>query len=111
MEGNPDDQELMGIIPRSVNSIFDGVSSSDDIRVHYQSGYVEIYMEKIRDLLDDTNVKNNLTVREDKVNGIYIAGVTEEYVTSQDELLSLMHHGARNRGTAATGMNEGSSRS
>jgi kinesin family protein 5 len=43
--------------------------------------------------------------------GIYVAGVTEEYVTSDDELLSVMRRGAGNRQTAATGMNEGSSRS
>lgn len=112
MEGNADDPELMGIIPRSVSSIFEGVSTADEsLEFTIKVSYVEIYMEKIRDLLDDTRVKNNLTVREDKVNGIYIAGVTEEYVASQDELLSLMHHGASNRATAATGMNEGSSRS
>jgi kinesin family protein 5 len=112
MEGSLHDEEQQGIIPRSVNSIFEGVSSSDEtLEFTIKVSYVEIYMEKIRDLLDDTKVKNNLTVREDKVNGVYIAGVTEEYVTSQEELLSLMHHGATNRAVAATGMNEGSSRS
>lgn len=112
MEGNADDPDLMGIIPRSVSSIFDGVSTADEsLEFTIKVSYVEIYMEKIRDLLDDTRVKNNLTVREDKVNGIYIAGVTEEYVGSQDELLALMRHGATNRAVAATGMNEGSSRS
>jgi kinesin family protein 5 len=45
------------------------------------------------------------------VKGIYIAGVTEEYVTSQEELLGIMSAGAMNRAVAATGMNEGSSRS
>ncbi len=112
MEGVLHDEQLRGVIPRSVSSLFDGVANADDnLEFTIKVSYVEIYMEKIRDLLDDTHVKNNLTVREDKVNGIYIAGVTEEYVTSQDELLSLMQHGARNRATAATGMNEGSSRS
>ena len=77
----------MGIIPRSVSSIFDGVSTADEsLEFTIKVSYVEIYMEKIRDLLDDTRVKNNLTVREDKVNGIYIAGVTEEYVGSQDHV-------------------------
>lgn len=66
---------------------------------------------QVRDLLDNHRIKTNLTVREDKVKGIYIAGVTEEYVTSQEELLDIMSAGALNRATAATGMNEGSSRS
>lgn len=65
----------------------------------------------MRDLLDNHRIKTNLTVREDKVKGIYIAGVTEEYVTSEEELLNIMAAGALNRAVAATGMNEGSSRS
>lgn len=52
-----------------------------------------------------------MTVREDRLRGIYIAGVTEEYVTSHEELLGIMAAGAANRAVAATGMNEGSSRS
>ena len=40
--------------------------------------YVEIYMEKIRDLLDTFGTKTNLAIREDPAKGIYVAGVTEE---------------------------------
>jgi kinesin family protein 5 len=61
--------------------------------------------------LDNHRVKTNLLIREDKTNGIYIAGVTEEYATSVDELYNIMSSGALNRAVAATGMNEGSSRS
>ena len=42
-----------------------------------------------RDLLDSTRTKNNLPIREDKVNGIHVGGVTEEYVTSQQEVGSM----------------------
>lgn len=112
MEGNIHDKKMKGIIPRSVEALFDGISEADEnIEFTFKVSYVEIYMEKIRDLLDDTRTKNNLTIREDKVKGIYIAGVTEEYVTSHEELLSIMSAGASNRAVAATGMNEGSSRS
>eukprot|EP01035_Chromulina_nebulosa_P017350 gene17350-22897_t len=112
MEGNIRDPELKGIIPRVVEALFDGVGETDDnIEFTFIVSYVEIYMEKIRDLLDDTKLKNNLSVREDKIKGLYIAGVTEEYVTSVEELLEIMSAGAHNRATAATGMNEGSSRS
>ena len=68
-------------------------------------------MEKIRDLLDDVGVNTNLQVREDPVKGIYVEGVTEEYVTSAEGLLNIMVKGSRNRAVAATGLNEGSSRS
>jgi kinesin family protein 5 len=87
------------------------LEADENVEFTFKVSYVEIYMEKIRDLLDDNRLKNNLTVREDKIKGIYIAGVTEEYVTSHEELLGIMSSGAANRAVAATGMNEGSSRS
>jgi kinesin family protein 5 len=112
MEGNIHQEGAEGIIPRSVAALFAGVAEANEsVEFTFKVSYVEIYMEKIRDLLDPNRLKNNLTVREDKTNGIYIAGVTEEYVTSFDELLQCMQSGAFNRATAATGMNEGSSRS
>jgi kinesin family protein 5 len=102
----------IGIIPRAVEALFNGVLEADEnVEFTFKVSYVEIYMEKIRDLLDDNRLKTNLTVREDKIKGIYIAGVTEEYVTSHEELLGIMASGAANRAVAATGMNEGSSRS
>jgi kinesin family protein 5 len=94
MEGDINDPDLRGIIPRAVEKLFDGVMEADEnIEFTFKVSYVEIYMEKIRDLLDDNHTKNNLTVREDKIKGIYIAGVTEEYVTSDEELLSIMAAG------------------
>jgi kinesin family protein 5 len=112
MEGNINVDVQRGIIPRSVEALFDAVCEADEsLEFTFKVTYVEIYMEKIRDLLDETRLKVNLTIREDKVKGIYIADVTEEYVTSQEELLEIMAAGALNRATAATGMNEGSSRS
>lgn len=112
MEGDLESEEMKGIIPRTVEDLFDGVSEADEnIEFTFKVSYVEIYLERIRDLLDENRVKINLTVREDKVKGVYIADVTEEYVTSVEELLDIMHFGAGNRATAATGMNEGSSRS
>jgi kinesin family protein 5 len=94
MEGDITSQENKGIIPRAVEALFDGVSQADENHEFtFKVSYVEIYLEKIRDLLDENRLKNNLTVREDKLKGIYIAGVTEEYVTSVQELLQIMHLG------------------
>lgn len=94
MEGDIRDSTKKGIIPRSVEALFEGVLEADEnIEFTFKVSYVEIYMEKIRDLLDENRLKNNLTVREDKIKGIYIAGVTEEYVTSHEELLGIMSAG------------------
>lgn len=106
------DSSAKGIIPRTVDALFAGVMEADEsVEFCFKVTYVEIYCEKVRDLLDKHRVKTNLMIREDKMKGIYIAGVTEEYVTSEDELLGIMAGGALNRAVAATGMNEGSSRS
>lgn len=94
MEGEISDPELKGIIPRCVEALFNAILQADEnIEFTFKVSYVEIYMEKIRDLLDNSHTKVNLTVREDKVKGIYIAEVTEVYVTSHDELLGIMAAG------------------
>lgn len=94
MEGNIHSPDLKGIIPRSVEALFNGVLEADEnIEFAFKVSYVEIYMEKIRDLLDENRLKTNLTVREDKIKGIYIAGVTEVYVTSHSALLDIMAAG------------------
>lgn len=96
MEGVITSDDTKGIIPRAVEALFDGVSEADEnIEFTFKVSYVEIYLEKIRDLLDETRLKNNLTIREDKLKGVYIAGVTEEYVTSVDELLNIMRFGKK----------------
>jgi kinesin family member 5 len=94
MEGDVQSEENKGIIPRAVGALFDGVTEADEnMEFTFKVSYVEIYLEKIRDLLDENRVKVNLTIREDKIKGIYIAGVTEEYVTSMEETLAVMNMG------------------
>jgi kinesin family protein 5 len=94
MEGNIEDDMNKGIIPRSIEALFDFIAESDDtIEFTIKVSYVEIYMERIRDLLDNTRTKLNLTIREHKTAGIYIADVTEEYVTSVKGILRLMQIG------------------
>ena len=108
--GKLDDPGMYGIIPRAFQAIFDGVyEMPEHMECTIKLSYVEIYMERIRDLLDTEKI--NLQVRESREHGIFIDGATERYVQSPDELLAFMEEGASNRMVAATGMNEGSSRS
>uniref|UniRef100_A0A8C1BNS2 Kinesin-like protein n=1 Tax=Cyprinus carpio carpio TaxID=630221 RepID=A0A8C1BNS2_CYPCA len=71
--------------------------------------YFEIYMEKIRDLLDVT--KTNLSVHEDKNRVPYVKGCTERFVSSPEEVMDVIDEGKSNRHVAVTNMNEHSSRS
>lgn len=88
MEG-PDIYDTInkGIIPRSIEALFEAVVEADAaIEFSIKVSYFEIYMERIRDLLDVHRIKNNLEVRENKKDGIHVAGLTEEYAGSQEEV-------------------------
>lgn len=103
-------EEDIGIIPRMVSTIFDKIQSSySKIEFQVKVSYSEIYMERIRDLLNPT--RNNLKIHEEKTRGVYIAELTEQYVTSQKEVFELMKIGLNNREIGFTEMNAGSSRS
>uniref|UniRef100_A0AAX7V5Q0 Kinesin motor domain-containing protein n=1 Tax=Astatotilapia calliptera TaxID=8154 RepID=A0AAX7V5Q0_ASTCA len=110
MEGNLHDHQGMGIIPRIAEDIFEHIFAMDEnLEFHIKVSYFEIYMDKIRDLLDVT--KTNLSVHEDKHRVPYVKGCTERFVTSPEEVMDVIDEGKANRHVAVTNMNEHSSRS
>ncbi|KAM6471328.1 kinesin heavy chain isoform 1-T1 [Liasis olivaceus] len=110
MEGKLHDPQLMGIIPRIAQDIFNHIYSMDEnLEFHIKVSYFEIYLDKIRDLLDVT--KTNLAVHEDKNRVPFVKGCTERFVSSPEEILDVIDEGKSNRHVAVTNMNEHSSRS
>ncbi|EGR31783.1 kinesin motor domain protein [Ichthyophthirius multifiliis] len=110
MEGKYDDPELKGLIPRMMERIFEMIAeASQQIEFTIKATFLEIYNEKIHDLLDPT--KSNLAIKEDKIKGIYVQDATEAFVLKTHDLMKVMKQGAENRSVAATRMNENSSRS
>ncbi|XP_015911040.1 kinesin heavy chain [Parasteatoda tepidariorum] len=110
MEGILGDHIQQGIIPRIVNDIFNHIYSMDEnIEFHIKISYFEIYLDKIRDLLDVS--KTNLSVHEDKNRVPFVKGATERFVTSPEEVMEVIDEGKSNRHIAVTNMNEHSSRS
>ncbi|XP_026852215.2 kinesin-1 heavy chain-like isoform X1 [Electrophorus electricus] len=110
MEGNLHDTDCMGIIPRIVQDIFNYIYSMDEnLEFHIKVSYFEIYLDKIRDLLDVS--KTNLSVHEDKNRVPYVKGCTERFVCSPEEVMDTIDEGKSNRHVAVTNMNEHSSRS
>uniref|UniRef100_A0A8C2S228 Kinesin heavy chain n=1 Tax=Capra hircus TaxID=9925 RepID=A0A8C2S228_CAPHI len=86
MEGKLHDPQLMGIIPRIARDIFNHIYSMDEnLEFHIKVSYFEIYLDKIRDLLDVT--KTNLSVHEDKNRVPFVKGCTERFVSSPEEIL------------------------
>ncbi|XP_059499894.1 kinesin heavy chain isoform X1 [Stegostoma tigrinum] len=110
MEGVLHDTHLMGIIPRIAHDIFNHIYSMDEnLEFHIKVSYFEIYMDKIRDLLDVA--KTNLSVHEDKNRVPFVKGCTERFVSSPEEVMDVIDEGKCNRHVAVTNMNEHSSRS
>ena len=110
MGADIDDEEQRGIIPRIVEQIFVSIARSpQNIEYAIRVSYMEIYMEKIRDLLAPHN--DNLPIHEEKLRGVYVKGLLEIYVGSIQEVYTVMRKGGAARATAATNMNQESSRS
>eukprot|EP00554_Chaetoceros_debilis_P002394 CAMPEP_0194083292 /NCGR_PEP_ID=MMETSP0149-20130528/8887_1 /TAXON_ID=122233 /ORGANISM="Chaetoceros debilis, Strain MM31A-1" /LENGTH=1367 /DNA_ID=CAMNT_0038765669 /DNA_START=178 /DNA_END=4281 /DNA_ORIENTATION=+ len=74
-------------------------------------GMLEIYNDSVYDLLVPTNKKTALDIKRNKNGQIETAGLIKEPVTSVKDVITLLKRGNKSRATAATDMNEHSSRS
>ena len=102
--------ELQGIIPRMVRTLFTRIeNASEDIVFTVHVSMVEIYNERIKDLIDPT--KDNLRIQNKAGKGVYLQDVHQEHINSEDQIYSLMRVGNSNRAISATNMNAESSRS
>ncbi|CAJ0916710.1 unnamed protein product [Ranitomeya imitator] len=102
-----------GLIPRLCSTLFERTqkAESDELSFKVEVSFMEIYNEKVRDLLDPKGSRQSLKVREHKVLGPYVDGLSKLAVTSYRDIESLMSEGNKSRTVAATNMNEESSRS
>uniref|UniRef100_A0AAX7UKT7 Kinesin family member 13Bb n=1 Tax=Astatotilapia calliptera TaxID=8154 RepID=A0AAX7UKT7_ASTCA len=105
--------EQPGLIPRLCSSLFSRTEKEarEGESFTVEVSYMEIYNEKVRDLLDPKGSRQALRVREHKVLGPYVDGLSRLAVTSYEDIESLMSEGNKSRTVAATNMNEESSRS
>lgn len=110
MGADIDSEELKGIVPRITQQIFSSIVESDP-RLEYlvKVSYMEIYLERIRDLLAPQN--DNLQIHEEKNKGVYVKNLSDYYVGSTKEVYEIMRQGSQARIVTATNMNAESSRS
>jgi len=110
MMGSGMEENNKGLIPRITEQIFTSIMASpSNIEYTVRVSYMEIYMEKIRDLLVPQN--DNLPIHEEKSRGVYVKGLLEVYVSSVEEVYQILERGNMSRAVAATSMNQESSRS
>lgn len=104
------DTASQGIIPRSIDRVFDNIAKADmNISFEVSVSYYEIYCEKLRDLLNPH--QDNMKMRETKANGFVIQEVTQTFCTDKESILRVLEMGKTNRASAPTLMNAESSRS
>ncbi|CAH0720425.1 unnamed protein product, partial [Brenthis ino] len=101
-----------GIIPQICKDLFRRIrqTTSDDLTYSVEVSYMEIYCERVRDLLNPKN-KGNLRVREHPALGPYVEDLSKLAVMSYQDIYDLIDEGNKARTVAATNMNETSSRS
>jgi len=119
MEGpNNPDEETMGMIPRAVQMIFDTATRLREQGwvYEFQASFLEIYNEKLRDLLVsdtiDEKLRPKLDIKHTKETcSTTVTNLTYVKVMHARQVGDLLSRASRNRAVAATQCNERSSRS
>ncbi|XP_060130615.1 kinesin-like protein KIF1A isoform X11 [Zootoca vivipara] len=106
------EKDQQGIIPQLCEDLFSRINdtTNDNMSYSVEVSYMEIYCERVRDLLNPKN-KGNLRVREHPLLGPYVEDLSKLAVMSYNDIQDLMDSGNKARTVAATNMNETSSRS
>ncbi|KAM4536943.1 kinesin-like protein KIF1C isoform 2-T3 [Odontesthes bonariensis] len=101
-----------GIIPQLCEELFQrtGENTDPDLTYSVEVSYMEIYCERVRDLLNPKS-QGTLRVREHPILGPYVEDLSKLAVTGFSDIQDLMDAGNKARTVAATNMNETSSRS
>ncbi|EDW52580.1 kinesin-like protein KIN-7I isoform X1 [Drosophila sechellia] len=102
------DEQNPGVMVLAAKEIFQQITSETERDFLLRVGYIEIYNEKIYDLL---NKKNQDLMIHESGNGIVNVNCKESIVTSEDDLLRLLCMGNKERIVGENNMNERSSRS
>ncbi|XP_050522643.1 kinesin-like protein unc-104 isoform X5 [Daktulosphaira vitifoliae] len=112
MMGRQEEEGQEGIIPLICKDLFHRIKSttSEELQYSVEVSYMEIYCERVRDLLNPKN-KGNLRVREHPLLGPYVEDLSKLAVTTYQNIHNLIDEGNKARTVAATNMNETSSRS
>lgn len=132
MMGDLDESARVGLIPRVCEQLFDRMLDDSNMTYTIEVSYLEIYNERVRDLLRDNSSSNTnaasasasassnnqtpqqftLKVREDAKTGTtFVQGLSTHRCSKYEQLLELIQRGNATRTIATTRMNDFSSRS
>ncbi|XP_042236957.1 kinesin-like protein KIF13A isoform X3 [Homarus americanus] len=102
-----------GLIPRLCDTLFERIAANASCQNSHkvEVSFMEIYNEKVHDLLDPKGSRQTLKVREHNILGPYVDGLSLLAVSAYEEIEQLIEEGNKARTVAATNMNSESSRS
>ncbi|KAA0191626.1 hypothetical protein HAZT_HAZT002275 [Hyalella azteca] len=101
-----------GLIFRSFVYLFNQLEARPEQEFTIQASYLEIYNEKVIDLLNIGTNNKPLQVRwSKKRRGFFVENLFSIECSELDDLLAVLEEGLRNRAVASHNMNEYSSRS
>ncbi|EFX85436.1 hypothetical protein DAPPUDRAFT_314281 [Daphnia pulex] len=106
--------EEHGLIYRAFVHLFDRLKekSKSDCTYIIKASFLEIYNEKVIDLLNLSTFKKPLQVRWSRVaGGFYVENLFTVECEEFDDLLAVLEEGMKNRAVGSHGMNDYSSRS
>lgn len=119
--GSNDVQELRisplrGLTPRIFDHLFRrlghvAMEKGDALEYSLSCSYLEIYNEKIFDLLEESAIPQPKSIREDANKGVYVEQLRDVTIQTESEAIEWLQFGSRNRRMASTDMNRESSRS
>ncbi|XP_002736756.1 chromosome-associated kinesin KIF4A-like [Saccoglossus kowalevskii] len=110
-EAQAEDEQLVGVIPRTVKTLFNKIQECEESDFTVKVSYLEVYNEDINDLLSQSAKKESLPIREDNTGGIRVQGLEEVLVAGFKDTMSCLEKGSVGRTTGSTAMNATSSRS
>ncbi|XP_073813304.1 kinesin-like protein 98A isoform X1 [Musca autumnalis] len=110
MMGTP---ENPGLIPKICSELFARMRVGQESGTGYKThaSYLEIYNERVKDLLGPQTSGHGLRVREHRTMGPYVENLSQHSVADFDEIQECITRGNIQRTTASTNMNDTSSRS
>lgn len=86
-----------GIVPIACEEIFTRIGDKKDVEYEVNVSMLEIYNEKIQDLLIDTSKRpaEGLKVRENQMLGVYVEGVSKKFCSNYKSVETLMEEGTK----------------
>ena len=98
-----------GILPRAIDDLYKNINSKNKQEISMKISYLQIYNNKINDLLIPE--RKSLNIRENNEKGVYIEGLSKWVAKKKEDIFKLLEKGEKNRKSAFTLMNDVSSRS